>query len=370
MKILFLITKAEVGGAQVFVANLIKGLKDKSNDIIPTIACGDGDFLFDFSRKEKIDFYKLDDLKRTFNFKTNIRFFLNFYKFIKKNKFDVVHLNSTNTLLGAISVKLANKKIKTIFTVHGLSILDKNYKINFIKRFIFKSFFKFCFLFIDEVVFVSENNLKLAKSIGLIKNANLIYNGINVAFIEKSESRNFIFNKINIVDINQFLIGSIGRLAYPKNYEFLLKNFKKILEIKPDAILVLIGEGPEGKFYQEIIKKNNLEKHIFLLGKVDNASKYLKGLDLFILPSIYEGLSISLIEAYLSKIKVIASKVGGNEEVVGLYNCYELDNFFDFINVFNKQISSEQKICTDKNIDENKFSLNKMVDKYISIYNK
>lgn len=363
MKILLLITKGEIGGAQIFVSNLAKGIKDfsfeKNNDV--EIACGGGNFLGSFSQNNNIKFHNLKSLKRSFGFFDNLSFFFDFLNFLRKNKFDVVHLNSTNTLIGAISAKIANRKIKTVFTVHGLSVLDPNYQASFLKKPVFKLFFKICFLFVDEVIFVSKNNFYFAQKNKLGKKISLIYNGIESDFLPREVSRSFLFQKVNIVDDNCFLIGSIGRLSYPKNYEFLIENFDKILEVIPNAKLFLIGEGAERKKYEDIIHKKLLGDKVFLLGEIIGASKYLKGLDLFVLPSLYEGLSISLIEALSSNIRVMASKVGGNEEIIGSGNCFELNNLNSFIEILKKGNSAS---------DKNRFLLETMVGKYIDVYNK
>lgn len=363
MKILLLITKGEIGGAQIFVSNLAKGIKDLSfekNDV--EIACGGGNFLGSFSQNNNIKFHNLKSLKRSFGFFDNINFFFDFINFLRKNKFDIVHLNSTNTLLGAISAKIVNRKIKTVFTVHGLSVLDPNYQASFFKKNIFRFFFNICFLFVDEVIFVSKSNFDFAKKNKLGKRISLIYNGVESNFLSKEDSRSFLFQKAKIIDSDCFLIGSIGRLAYPKNYEFLIENFDKILEIIPNAKLFLIGEGVERKKYEDIISRKFFKDSVFLLGEIFEASKYLKGFDLFVLPSIYEGLSISLIEALFSGIKVIASGVGGNGEIIGDNNCFELNNIDSFINLLKKN---------DNNyINRNKFLLEIMVNKYVDIYNK
>ncbi len=366
MKILVLITKGEIGGAQVFVANLAKGLK---NNLEPEdqveIACGEGGFLFNFAQKEDIKIHKVKSLKRSSGIFSNIKFFFSFIGLIKRNKFDVVHLNSSNTLIGAISSKIVSRRIKTIFTVHGLSILDPNYQASFFKKFVYKMFFKFCFIFVDKVVFVSQNNLDLAKSKKLVKKSYLIYNGVEPNYLDRKESRNFLFNKMGILDEGQFLIGSIGRLAYPKNYEFLIENFSDILQFKPNAKLVLIGDGPEKSKYEKIIENKGLNDAVFILGEISDASKYLKGLDLFVLPSIYEGLSISLIEALLAEVKTIASRVGGNSEIIGDDFCYKLNDINDFIVVLKMILSNDDIFVENK---KEIFIAENMVNNYFSLY--
>lgn len=368
MKILYLITKSEIGGAQIFVANLSRKISNLGHQV--TIVSGEKGYLSDFAKENKIDFRLVKGLEKSSNPFNIIKFLFNFYSLLRKTKPDVVHLNSSNALLGAFVSKMANMGVRNVFTVHGLSVLDENYKTGVIKKAIFKLFFKFGFFFVDKLVFVSQKNLKFAFNKRVVKSAELIYNGVEINFLDREEARRFILDKAKIGDDNYFLIGSIGRLAYPKNYEFLIANFDKILEIKPNSRLILIGDGPEEEKYRKIAEK--FPGKINFLGKMDDASKYLKAFDLFVLPSIYEGLSLSLIEAYMSGIKIVASDVGGNSEVIGNENCYKLNEIDNFINIFKRNISTEQKSCTDinkNNLNRVKFSLDKMTEKYLKIYN-
>jgi glycosyltransferase involved in cell wall biosynthesis len=370
MNILFLITKANVGGAQIFLANLIKGLKDKENlNLKLNLASGsEGNYLKDFSEKENIPFFRFKNLKRSFNITSFLKFIFNFKSFIEKKSFDIVHLNSTNTLPLAFLIKLVESKTKTVFTVHGLSVLDPNYRTNRLKRFFYKYFFLFFFRFIDHIVFVSKNNFDffVFKHKKIQYKSSLIYNAVKTSFLDKEEAREAIFEKTGFEE-DDFLIVSIGRLADPKNYEFLINNFSEVLKVEPKAKLVLIGDGPKKKEYRELIEKRNLKEKIFLWGEEKDASKYLKAFDLFVLASIYEGLSISLIEALFSDIKIIASKVGGNQEVIGRESCYNLNDLDDFLETLKRVLDSEQKDYTGY---KEKFSLETMIDKYIDIYNK
>ncbi len=367
MKILYLITKAEIGGAQVFVANLSRKFYALGHQVI--VASGQTGYLSNFAKENNIDFKLIKGLEKGSNPFNIIKFLFNFYRLIREIKPEIVHLNSSNALLGAFIVKMANMSTKTVFTIHGLSVLDQNYKSNSLKSLIFKVFFKFGFFFVDELVFVGQNNFKSAIDRKIVKSGKVVYNGVETNFLNREEARKYLFSKAGIENQDVFIIGSIGRLAYPKNYEFLIANFDKILEIKPNSRLILIGDGPEEEKYRKIAEK--FPGKINFLGKIDDAGKYLKAFDLFVLPSIYEGLSLSLIEAYMSGIKIVASDVGGNSEVIGSENCYKLNKIDDFINIFKKNISTEQKSCTDinrNNLNRAKFSLDKMFEKYLEIY--
>jgi len=367
-KVLIVITKAEIGGAQIITLNLAKGLKEKGIDVI--LGFGEGDFLKEEAKKFNIPFKCFKTLKRTNNPIKNLLFILEIKKFLEQKKIDVVHFNSSNSLFGAIGTKLAKNKPKTIFTFHGLSVLDPNYKKtpHYFKK-LYWLIFKFLLKFIDKAIFVSQSNLEYAKKIGLIKNGEVIYYGLDFKssdFLSKKIAIKALSEKIGFQIKDRFIVGSVGRLAYQKNYEFLIRVFPEIIKLKKNAICIIIGEGSERSKYESLIKENNLENKIFLVGEIKEAYKYLKAFDLFVLPSRYEGLSISLIETLFAEISALASKINGNEEILGKEFLYPLDNKKQFLSLFKK---FDEKLLK-QNFKERRFlfSIKNMINRYLKVY--
>ncbi len=369
-EILIIVTKGEVGGAQAFVFNLAQGLKQDGFNI--TVGFGQGDNLKHKLNKSGISFVNFKYLRRTHNPFKNLFFIWELYKFCSQNKFDIVHFNSSNSLVGALGAKLSKNKPKIIFTAHGLSMLDKNYKARSLLKTIYYLFFKFFFLFVDRVVFVSKKNMESAKSIKLVKKSDVAFNGLDnndLNFLDRREARNFLANLLGIkISNNDLLIGSIGRLAYPKNYEFLIKIFSDIKKVHPSIKLIIIGDGPNRKKYKKLIKKYNLEENIYLAGEISEASRYLKAFDLFVLPSIYEGLSITLIESLFAKVPMLVSDVGGNKEIVSNENCrYKLNNKKEFLEKMNYILKNKNKFaCSNEFVSQ--FELERMIEAYKRIY--
>ena len=412
MRVLIIVTKGEIGGAQVSVLNLAKGLKEKGIGV--TVGFGEGDFLKEKLAEANIPFHLFNSLRRTKNPIKNLGFIFEIKKFLDQNHFDVVHFNSSNALLGAIGTKLAKKSfwppsfirmtdvrsvgIQTVFTFRGLSVLDPNYKTFKPIKILYKLLFKFLLKFIDHKVFVSQTNLEYAQKIGIISPstiyhlpATVIYNGLDLKdsdFLPRDEARNFLFSKLNInplfpsgeshgegvvkdqrskindaSDLNRmYVVGSIGRLAYPKNYEFLIKTFPDILKAKPNVICIIIGDGPDRNSLQLLADSLQLQDKFFLIGEIKDAYKYLKAFDLFVLPSIYEGLSISLIETLFAKVPTLAANVGGNAEILDKEHLYSLNNKQEFI----EKIKNTSK--QTRNYKKEKFSLKETVKKYTEIY--
>jgi glycosyltransferase involved in cell wall biosynthesis len=371
MKVLIVITHGNIGGATNSVFYLAKGLKDK--DVNVKVGFGEGEYLKEKLEKEKIEFVNFKWLKRTHNPFSNLFFIFEIKKFLDKEKFDICHFNSTNALFGAIGAKISKSKPKTVFTFRGLSILDPNYKKNLWLKPIYWLIFKFLLFFIDIPVFVSQKNLEDAQKIKLTKKGVVIYNGIpEPEFLERETARKFFEKKIKINLKDKFLIGSIGRLDYSKNYEFLIEVFPEILKIKPEAIAVIIGEGSERKKLENLIKRENLKEKIFLIGELKDPSKYLKAFDLFVLPSRYEGLSITLIESLFAGMTILGTNVGGNYEI--LENAgwvYNLDDNDDFLRKIKQIIESEkilEELSTKAKMKAYFFSIEKTLEEYLKIY--
>ncbi|MDD4902106.1 MAG: glycosyltransferase [Patescibacteria group bacterium] len=372
MRILLVITKAVVGGAQTSVLNLAREMKKRGHEV--TVGFGDGDWLPAELDKEKIPYYRFQWLKRTHNPLANLFFIGEIARYLRQHDFNVVHFNSSNALPGAIGAKLAGKKIRTVFTFRGMSMLDEHYQISPILKLAYWLFFKFCLLFVDAPVFVSRENWEKFGQGKLTKKGILIYNGLDpekMNFVPRSEAINFFSQKAGRDLAGKYLIGSIGRLDYAKNYEFLINIFPKVLEIRPDAVAVIMGEGSERPLYENLIKQDNLQDKIFLIGNVDNGSRYLRGFDLLVLPSRYEGLAISLIEGLFSGLPMLATRVGGNIEVAGSEaEIYDLDSAEGFLKRFRdlQDVDVLDKILKNNRQQAEKFNLRNTADGYERIY--
>ena len=364
MKILIIITHGNIGGATNSVFWLARELERKGINV--WVGFGEGKYLQKKLEKEKIKFLNLKWLSRSYNPLSNLLFIHNMKKLLDKENFDIVHFNSTNTLFGAIAAKMSKSKPKTIFTFRGLSILDPNYKRLLILKPFFEIIFRFLLSFVDFSIFVSQKNLELAIKKGLVKTGTVIYNGIpEIRFLEKQTARQILEERTKTRLKNKFIIGSIGRLDYAKNYEFLIENFYEIEHMKENSVVIIIGSGPDKNKLDNLINKLGIKNKIFLLEGETNAAKYLKAFDCFILPSIYEGFSITLIEASQANLPILVSNVGGNSEIVGEENTFSLKNKTDFLKKFKRMT---EKIGKRVPIKTNVFRVEETAKRYLQIY--
>lgn len=133
----------------------------------------------------------------------------------------------------------------------------------------------------------------------------LLHNGVEISNFNRnfSHCRNLVY---------------LGRFTRTKNIETLILAFLRIIRTADQNLkLILIGDGPERGDIVNLIEKSNLGKNIILTGLVEDPSPFLKKSDLFVFPSLMEGLSNSLIEAMSYKLPCIVTNVPGNAEVIG-----------------------------------------------------
>ena len=134
----------------------------------------------------------------------------------------------------------------------------------------------------------------------------LIFNGIDVAaFAYDEEKRAAIRAQLGAGD--RFILGHSGHLAAVKNQSFLLDLMPLVLEEKPDALLLMLGEGHDRPMLEQKIKDLNLQDHVIMTGNVANVADYLSAMDVFVFPSIFEGLPLSILEVQANGLPCVIS---------------------------------------------------------------
>lgn len=175
---------------------------------------------------------------------------------------------------------------------------------------------------------VTTNLFACSKEAGLWmfqdNNFHVIKNGIDVEKFEfNGETRKITRQELNLS--NNFVIGHVGRMNYQKNPIYLLEVFKCIHQKDNNSRLLYVGDGYEKDKVKKYIKDNSLEGKVILVGAVKDTYKYFCAMDVFFLPSRFEGLGIVLLEAQANGLKCYTTdmvpketNIIGNVEYIGL----------------------------------------------------
>jgi sugar transferase (PEP-CTERM/EpsH1 system associated) len=112
------------------------------------------------------------------------------------------------------------------------------------------------------------------------------------------------------------IVGTVGRLDPVKDQAGLIRAFAKVRSAHPEALLVVVGDGPCRAELENVAAASGQGEHVRLLGNRDDIPAVMSALDVFVLPSIAEGISNTILEAMASGLPVVATRVGGNPELV------------------------------------------------------
>lgn len=228
-------------------------------------------------------------------------------EFIKKNRIDVIHCHGYKSNFYGL---LASKgKVPSVTTNHNW--LTTHWKLK-----------TYCFLdslwirFFDRIVAVS-NEVKKDMLRYKIPEAKIrvVDNGIALERFAKLVETNIMKNQLGF-DEKIRIIGTIGSLKIEKGHIYLLEAARQILDIVRDLRFLIIGDGPLRKALEEKSEKLGIEKQVIFMGQRKDIPELLVAMDIFVLPSIKEGLPIALLEAMAARRPVIATRVGAIAKVI------------------------------------------------------
>ncbi|MDQ3014410.1 MAG: glycosyltransferase [bacterium] len=310
-KVLFVITKGNWGGAQKYVFEMATRLPKGEYEAV--VAHGAGDILPEHLKQNDIKTIAIPGLGRDVNVFKDLSSFFKLISLYRTQQPDVVHVNSSKIGgIGALAARFAGVK-KIIFTVHGFAFNEDR---PWIQKTIISFLSWITLILCTDVICISKQDYDRVKQWpGISHKLHVIHNGIAVPhFTSEAKARETLAQAIDQspdVFKNKTVIGTIGELTPNKGYMYALRAMKNV----ENCIYIIIGGGEQEKMLKEWIKENKTEDKIFLAGFITNASLNLKAFDLFLLPSLKEGLPYVILEAGFAEIPVIATKVGGIPEM-------------------------------------------------------
>lgn len=292
--------------------------------------------------KLNIDYYHIPfprsignfkDLKKSYNMTLEIK---------NKKKYDLVHCHTPiASAIGRFAFR--NSESRLIYTAHGFHFYKgaplKNWLLFYpAERFLSK--------YTDILITINQEDYNNAQKFKAKETSYVPGVGIDLPKYADSntEDINLLKRQLNLSD-SDFILFSTGELNKNKNHEVVIRAIAQLN--KPSIHYIIAGQGPLNTYLSNLAKELKIDKQIHLLGYRDDIPKILKIADVFIFPSIREGLSVSLMEAMAMGKPVIASNIRGNKDLIdvnyGGYLCEVYDvkmysRYIDFI--FNNRINN------------------------------
>ena len=294
INILYLITSFDIGGAQRAIARTVKRLdKAKYNIIVSSLKEGDGRIISELQTTNA----RIVNLGM--QFKYDIRVLYKLYSLLRKNRIDLIYAYLFHAIfLSRIIGKLAEIPI----------ILSSERNITDAENYLRLQLNRFTCRYSDKISTVSQAVYRDYKTVVGIPESKLItiYNGIEVD--------RFIYSPFKEKTNNSYVIGCVGRL-HPKNgYKYLIEA-AHILRDR-NLLYRFIGDGEERTNLEQQVKDRSLQNRVEFCGYRSDIPDQLAMLNIYVQPSLYEGMPNSVLEAMASGLPIIATNVGGNSEVI------------------------------------------------------
>jgi glycosyltransferase involved in cell wall biosynthesis len=316
MKILYVITKSNWGGAQRNVFDLATQMKASGHEV--SVALGGKGVLQKKLESAGIFTHPIDYLERDFSFSKDFKSLREIYSIIKERRPDVIHLHSPKASgLGALAARLLGTK-RIITTVHGWTFNEDR---KFIQKATIAFFSWLTMVLAHKVILLSDKEYYQALKFPWVRQKlTTIPLGIKTPVFMSIDGAKQFFGKMLNMDINSFgkkiVIGTIAELHRNKALNYLIDAMSIVSSNYPQAICLIVGEGEERANLEKQIKDLKLEDKIFLTGFIDNCSEYLKAFNIFTMSSIKEGLPYTLLEAGSASLPVVSTPVGGIPEII------------------------------------------------------
>lgn len=369
-KILLYTDTPIVGGAEIQMFLLAKFLNKEKFQ--PILACSNFKELDRWCENFEKEGIKVIRLK--VKNKHDIKHYFQLKKILREEKIDILHLHVWNPASCRYGYLAGGNRNVTIITTEHDPFKLGSFK-TLVKKFLLKN--------ASKIVTVSKDNAKLIEKLYPEQKNKIttIHNGIDTTWWHSQllrfteEDRRKIKEELFEAKENTLIVCSIAALHERKGLKYLIETMPTIVKEFTNTKLIIVGDGQQRNELENLISKLELENHVKLLGQQKETPKILKSSDIFVLPSLREAFGLVNLEAMLTPLPVVASKVGGIPEVIedgktGIL--VEEANTDELVKALSCLINSPEKrkkfaLAGQKRVTE-KFTAEKMAQEYEKVY--
>ena len=298
----------------------------------------------------------------------NLKAYTQLKSLIDSENFDLIHCH---TPVGGIITRLAAAKsrkkngTKVIYTAHGFHFFAGAPLINWLIYFTAE---KLCSYFTDTIITINKEDYNNAKTkLNAKKVAYVPGVGVDTDFfVGNAGKREALLGEIS-ADKDSMILLSVGELSDRKNHSV---SIKALSEVKNDNVhLVIAGTGEKREEFLSLAKDLGVDGRVHLLGFRTDIAELLKSADIFLFPSIQEGLPVALMEAMSCSLPVICSEIRGNIDLID-DSCGVLCGATD-VSAFSKAIQKliadpdTRKAMADKALERSKNYDIKIIEKHM-----
>ncbi len=308
-KLLLIKGSAPFGGDCVLMLELGRAAQEQGYDV--DILATDPHFQ-EMIRSQGMGLVDLDVIRRSIRPLWDLRGLARLTRFLARSPYTIVH---THTTKPGIVGTLAARRAGTPAVMHTVHLFPFHEETGRVVTAAYVAAERLAARWCDRIVTVSEHQRDWALRVGVGRPDQLVSipNGVPIDRAKPRRSRADIRAELGLGDA--FVILSTGRLAEQKGYEYLIRAAALLRDDQPAPQIVLAGGGPLRAKLEALVSSLDLEERVTLIGHRSDVGDLLAASDLVVLPSLWEGLSISLLEAMAAGKPVVTTAIGSNREV-------------------------------------------------------
>lgn len=318
-RVLHVITRMIIGGAEWNTFYSLK-LHNRSK-YEPILACGpetgpEGS-LIEATEQIGVPVYIASDLIREIDFKRDIKALVQLVRLYKELQVDIVHTHTSKAgILGRLAGRLARVPV-VIHTVHGFAF---NAPIPKWQRKLYIALEKMAGHWCDGLIFISKQLMTEAGRLGIgdPRTYALIPSGIDISAFRNGANNGNREAKLKLLGLTNHvpIIGTVSRLVRDKGLELLIEAAAKLKAKGFDFHMVWVGDGPLRNELEALAKRLRVAERLSITGMCTDVPSWVSCFDLFVLPTLWEGMGRVFLEAQAAGVPVIGTKVGGVPDVV------------------------------------------------------
>ncbi len=365
IKVLQLIDGGFLGGGQANVLSIARNL-DKEQFEVCVAAAGEGSFETKVL-SSGIPFIPLElpNLLRS-------RYLKILQKVYDGEKFDIIHTHGGVAGFYGRTLKKHNPLIKCVHTIHGLHYIHSH---NLFRKNISRTIEQYLVQYTDVTICETYNDYLAAirNRIAGRANTQVIPNAIDISRFSNLKRNPELMGSLGLSP-GDFICGNISRFDEQKNQKLILQAAYFLVKKYPNMKFVFVGDGKYLKQMRDLTRESNIEANVIFTGEQKNLADYYSIFDIFIFPTLWEGMPYVLLEAMASRLAIICSAIPNLLEVIKpnfsalTIDPLDMDDLFQKVSSLYQDTALREKIAQNAMIESTQYDESEVIPKIAAVY--
>jgi len=365
IKVLQLIDGGFLGGGQANVLSIARNL-DKEKFEVCVAAAGEGSFETKVL-SSGIPFIPLELPKLL-----RSRYLKILQKVYDGEKFDIIHTHGGVAGFYGRTLKKHNPLLKCVHTIHGLHYIHSH---NLFRKNISRTIEQYLVQYTDVTICETYNDFLAAirNRIAGKANTQVIPNAIDISRFSNLKRNTELMGSLGISP-GDFICGNISRFDEQKNQKLILQAAYFLVKKFPNMKFVFVGDGKYLKQMRDLTRESNIEANVIFTGEQKNLADYYSIFDIFIFPTLWEGMPYVLLEAMASRLAIICSAIPNLLEVIKpnfsalTIDPLDMDDLFQKVSSLYQDTALREKIAQNAMIESTQYDESEVIPKIAAVY--